>query len=217
MLLEDFQGLQDYWVVLVDVLGPSLFVHHIIDDSAFNDSIQKLVRLSDEQVAALQTALVGIVHEFLYHVLAIEIVGQLHHLLEIVQLRTVVVGISKRELEDESAHACLLEIRSHAKRILRYEDIWCNTTATINHTTDACMVSRTGMLDAILREELAVLIAGDKIVAVDGKPFVGKIVTNQEAMHRLKGPKDTKVKIGVVRYGTQSAAEPDPYRTIGGR
>ena len=50
--------------------------------------------------------------------------------------------------------------------------------------------------------EKAGLLAGDKIVAVDGKPFVGKIVTNQEAMHRLKGPKDTKVKIGVIRYGS---------------
>ena len=50
--------------------------------------------------------------------------------------------------------------------------------------------------------EKAGLLAGDKIVAVDGKPFVGKQVTNQEAMHRLKGPKDTKVKIGVVRYGS---------------
>lgn len=45
------------------------------------------------------------------------------------------------------------------------------------------------------------LIAGDKIVNIDGKPFVGKIVTNEEAMRRLKGPKDTKVKIGVLRYG----------------
>lgn len=51
--------------------------------------------------------------------------------------------------------------------------------------------------------EKAGLLAGDKIVAVDGKPFVGKIVTNQEAMRRLKGPKDTKVKIGVVRYGSK--------------
>ena len=51
--------------------------------------------------------------------------------------------------------------------------------------------------------EKAGLLAGDKIVAVDGKPFVGKAVTNQEAMRRLKGPKDTKVKIGVVRYGSK--------------
>lgn len=45
------------------------------------------------------------------------------------------------------------------------------------------------------------LLAGDKIVSVDGKPFVGKEVTNEEAMHRLKGPKDTKVKLGILRYG----------------
>lgn len=45
------------------------------------------------------------------------------------------------------------------------------------------------------------LLAGDKIVSINGKPFVGKIVTNEEAMHRLKGPKDSKVLIGVKRFG----------------
>ena len=49
--------------------------------------------------------------------------------------------------------------------------------------------------------ERAGLIAGDKIVVVDDKPFTGKTLTNEEAMHRLKGPKDTKVKLGVMRYG----------------
>ncbi len=48
--------------------------------------------------------------------------------------------------------------------------------------------------------EKAGILAGDKIVTIDGKPFVGKIVTEYEAKHRLKGPKDTKVKIGVQRY-----------------
>ncbi|MBP1541197.1 MAG: S41 family peptidase [Prevotella sp.] len=49
--------------------------------------------------------------------------------------------------------------------------------------------------------ERAGVIAGDKIVTVDGKPFTGKKLTNEEAMHRLKGPKDTKVKLGILRYG----------------
>ncbi len=49
--------------------------------------------------------------------------------------------------------------------------------------------------------EKAGLLAGDKIVTVDGQPFVGKEVTNEEAMRRLKGPSGTKVKIGVIRYG----------------
>ena len=51
--------------------------------------------------------------------------------------------------------------------------------------------------------ERAGILAGDKIVSIDGKPFVGKEVTNQEAMHRLKGPKGTKVTVGVKRYGTE--------------
>lgn len=49
--------------------------------------------------------------------------------------------------------------------------------------------------------ERAGIIAGDKIVYVDGKKFVGKQVTNAEAMRRLKGPQGSKVKIGVLRYG----------------
>lgn len=52
--------------------------------------------------------------------------------------------------------------------------------------------------------EQAGILAGDKIVSVDDKPFVGKEVTNEEAMRRLKGPKDTKVKIGVQRYGQKT-------------
>jgi len=55
--------------------------------------------------------------------------------------------------------------------------------------------------------ERAGLLAGDKIVSVDDKPFVGKIVTNEEAQHRLKGPKDTKVKIGILRYGEKKVKQ----------
>lgn len=49
--------------------------------------------------------------------------------------------------------------------------------------------------------ERAGVIAGDKIVTVDDKSFTGKKLTNEEAMHKLKGPKDTKVKLGIKRYG----------------
>ena len=49
--------------------------------------------------------------------------------------------------------------------------------------------------------EKAGIIAGDKIVMVDGKKFVGKQVTQEEAMHRLKGPQGSKVRVGVQRFG----------------
>ncbi len=49
--------------------------------------------------------------------------------------------------------------------------------------------------------EKAGILAGDKIVSVDDKPFVGKVVTDSEAQRRLKGRKGSKVKIGVTRFG----------------
>ena len=47
--------------------------------------------------------------------------------------------------------------------------------------------------------ERAGLLAGDKVVEIDGETYVGKKVTNEETMHRLRGDKDTKVVVGVVR------------------
>ena len=49
--------------------------------------------------------------------------------------------------------------------------------------------------------EQAGVLAGDKIVEVDDSAFTGKTLTNDEAMRRLKGPKGTKVKLGILRYG----------------
>lgn len=48
------------------------------------------------------------------------------------------------------------------------------------------------------------ILPGDKIISVDSKPYVGSIVTNQETLHRLKGDKGTKVKIGVMRHGQKN-------------
>ena len=45
------------------------------------------------------------------------------------------------------------------------------------------------------------IMPGDRIVEIDDSAFVGKIVTNNESMKRLKGPKGSEVKIGVFRPG----------------
>lgn len=45
------------------------------------------------------------------------------------------------------------------------------------------------------------LMAGDRIIAINGNPYVGDSVSNEETMHRLKGPKDSKVKLTVLRHG----------------
>ena len=54
------------------------------------------------------------------------------------------------------------------------------------------------------------ILPGDRIISVDDKPYVGKVVTNEETLHRLKGPNGSKVKLGVKRHG-----EPNPlYFTV---
>lgn len=45
------------------------------------------------------------------------------------------------------------------------------------------------------------LRAGDRLVKVDGKNFVGKVATNDETMNRLKGEAGSVVKLGVKRNG----------------
>ena len=45
------------------------------------------------------------------------------------------------------------------------------------------------------------LMAGDRIISVDDSAYVGRVVTNEETMRRLKGPKGTQVKLGIHRQG----------------
>ncbi|MBQ9356600.1 MAG: S41 family peptidase [Prevotella sp.] len=51
------------------------------------------------------------------------------------------------------------------------------------------------------------LLAGDKIVTVDDSVFTGPQLTNEVAMHTLKGEQGTQVKLGVVRYGESEVKE----------
>ncbi|MDD3320969.1 MAG: S41 family peptidase [Paludibacter sp.] len=46
------------------------------------------------------------------------------------------------------------------------------------------------------------LLAGDRIVQVNDTSFVGKTITNEKVMKKLRGPEKTKVKLGIRRRGT---------------
>ncbi len=47
------------------------------------------------------------------------------------------------------------------------------------------------------------LLAGDRIVLVNDTNFTGKKITNEKVMKKLRGKADTKVKLGVKRFGTK--------------
>ena len=48
------------------------------------------------------------------------------------------------------------------------------------------------------------ILAGDRIVKVDDTLFVGKELTNERVKHKLKGPKDSQVKLGIKRWGEKN-------------
>lgn len=45
---------------------------------------------------------------------------------------------------------------------------------------------------------------GDRIIAIDGKPFVGSQITNDDVLKNLKGAANTKVKVLVRRHGAKN-------------
>lgn len=47
------------------------------------------------------------------------------------------------------------------------------------------------------------LLAGDRIIMVNDTLFTGKKINNEKVMKKLRGKEDTKVKIGVKRFGTK--------------
>ncbi|MFZ6052538.1 S41 family peptidase [Halocola ammonii] len=47
------------------------------------------------------------------------------------------------------------------------------------------------------------IMAGDKIVEIEGENVAGIGITNRDVMDKLKGPKDTKVEVGIKRGGVK--------------
>ena len=47
------------------------------------------------------------------------------------------------------------------------------------------------------------ILPGDRIVMVNDTLFVGKTITNEKVMKKLRGPKDSEVKVGIKRNGTK--------------
>lgn len=57
------------------------------------------------------------------------------------------------------------------------------------------------------------LMAGDRIISVDNKPFVGDSVTDINAKKKLKGPKGSKVTLGIRR---RTEKEPMTFEIVRG-
>ena len=108
------------------------------------------MRLFYHQISTLQPVFIGKRGKLIYRVLFNEIVGKLHHLCEIIELETIVIGINEGKLQYQPAHACFFIIRSNVKSVFRNKDIRRYPTTSIYCSSETCVVCRTCMFDAVL-------------------------------------------------------------------
>lgn len=57
------------------------------------------------------------------------------------------------------------------------------------------------------------MMAGDRIVSIDGRDFTGRQITNDSVMTNLRGPKDSVVTLGVMR---KTSAKPLTFEVVRG-
>ncbi|MBD5214305.1 MAG: S41 family peptidase [Bacteroidales bacterium] len=56
------------------------------------------------------------------------------------------------------------------------------------------------------------IVPGDRIIEIDGRDFTGKKITNDSVIHNLRGPKDSKVTLGIRRSNTPKTLTYDIVR-----
>ena len=124
------------------------------------------MRALNHEVATLQSVFLCIGGKLVHEVLLLQIVCQLLHRVVFVQLLSVLVHIGKGILDNQSAQRSLLVVRGHIRCILSNEDVGRNATTSVNGTSDGCMILLALVLDAVLREELTMLITGQQVLFI---------------------------------------------------
>ena len=153
-------------IILVEIHIECLFVQDVIDNAALQVFLQEMARLLDEQVSAAQAVFLGVADKFIHQVLLVEISRERLHIVILTQLRTVLVCIVKSELQYQAAHYRLLIIRGVIGRVFRNEDIWGDASTAIHLPAQGSVIDRASMLNAVLREELPMLVTTDEVLLI---------------------------------------------------
>ena len=92
----------------------------------------------------------------------------------------MVIGVRIGKLQNQSRHACLLIIRCYVGGVFGHEDVGRDAATAVYRAADVGVIFRSGVLDAVLIEELSVLIAADEIflVALVSARGVGLLYTS---------------------------------------
>ena len=159
-LFQDFQGLQDGLVRLVQILQVLFHVEHVVNDVSVQVAVKVFLGLVHQDVASLQSLAFGKSGKLFQNVLSLQILQQVVRIVIFLQFGTVLVGVLETELDGQTTVNGHPEIRCHADGILRHENVGHDTSATIYRSADGGIIDVAFvLLDAVLREEFAMLTA----------------------------------------------------------
>ena len=126
------------------------------------------MRLHYHQIAAAHAVVGGKIGELLHEILFLQIIGERLHLGKLLQILPVLVGVGEGILEHESAHESLLIIRCEIRCILRDEHVGHDAATAIDSAAKDGVISRSRLLDAVLREELSMLVSVQQVGLIIG-------------------------------------------------
>lgn len=132
---------------------------------------------------------------------------KLNTILNLISQEYVDDSIKSSELIEMSIPAILANLDPHSSYLTAKD--YALTQGELNGSFSGIGISFQIMNDTIVVIEVipggpsdkAGLMAGDKIVSIENKPWVGGQSDNSKVLEMLRGPKGTKVKIGVARDG----------------
>lgn len=132
--------------------------------------------------------------------------NKLTELLDIIDYRYVDT-INVQEIVDDAIPLILKDLDPHSSYISAKDAKTANDDLNGSFSGIGVMFTiknDTVYISNIIKDgpsEKVGILPGDRIVEIDGKPYVGSDVTNEETIHRLKGPKGTNVRLKVLRRG----------------
>ena len=109
---------------------------------------------------------ISISSKLIHKALSLEIVSHFLHFSEVIQFQTVVISIDKSKLKDKSTGDSLGIIAGERCGIFSHKDVRSDTTTAIYYPTAYGMILRSGMLNAVLREEFTTLISLQYVMAI---------------------------------------------------
>ena len=148
---------------MVDVLNVVGHLQHVVDDVAIDGLLEQMLRLDNHVVATLDSFAVGIADKLIHKALFAEELLEGGRIVELAELFAIVVGVFEAELGDGAFGHTLGVVGCKGCGVLGHKVVGHNAASAIDHSANGGVVFSPCLVDAVLTEKFATLIASDEV------------------------------------------------------